>query len=113
MLPLCVELGVGFVPYFPLASGLLTGKYRRGQPAPAGSRLEDQSIDDESFDRIAALEAFAAERGRTLHELAVAALASRPAVVSVIAGATTPEQVRENAAAAAWTLTAEELASLP
>ena len=113
LLPLCVELGVGFVPYFPLASGLLTGKYRRGEPAPAGSRLDGQSIDDESFDRIEALEAFAAERGRTLHDLAISALASQPGVVSVIAGATTPDQVRENAAAADWVLTPDELASLP
>jgi aryl-alcohol dehydrogenase-like predicted oxidoreductase len=108
-----VELGVGFVPYFPLASGLLTGKYRRGEAAPAGSRLEGQSIDDESFDRIEALEAFAAERGRTLHDLAISALASQPGVVSVIAGATTPDQVRENAVAADWVLTPDELASLP
>jgi aryl-alcohol dehydrogenase-like predicted oxidoreductase len=113
LLPLCVELGVGFVPYFPLASGLLTGKYRRGEPAPAGSRLDGQSIDDESFDRIEALEAFAAERGRTLHDLAISALASQPGVVSVIAGATTPDQVRENAAAADWVLAPDELASLP
>ncbi len=113
VLPVAVELGVGFVPYFPLASGLLTGKYRRGQPAPPGSRLEGQSIGDESFDRVEALEAFATERGRTLHDLAISALASQPGIVSVIAGATTPAQVRENAAAGAWTLAAEDLASLP
>ncbi len=113
VLPVAVELGVGFVPYFPLASGLLTGKYRRGQPAPPGSRLEGQTIGDESFDRIEALEAFATERGRTLHDLAISALASQPGIVSVIAGATTPAQVRENAAAGAWTLAAEDLASLP
>jgi aryl-alcohol dehydrogenase-like predicted oxidoreductase len=113
VLPVSVELGVGFVPYFPLASGLLTGKYRRGKPAPPGSRLEGQSIDDDSFDRIEALETFAAERGRTLHELAISALASQPGIVSVIAGATTPAQVRENAAAGTWVLTAEDLASLP
>ncbi len=113
VLPVAVELGVGFVPYFPLASGLLTGKYRRGQPAPPGSRLEGQSSGDESFDRIEALEAFAAERGRTLHDLAISALASQPGIVSVIAGATTPAQVRENAAAGTWVLTAEDLATLP
>jgi aryl-alcohol dehydrogenase-like predicted oxidoreductase len=113
LLPVAVELGVGFVPYFPLASGLLTGKYRRGQPAPSGSRLESQNIEDESFDRVEALETFAAERGRTLHDLAIGALASQPGVVSVIAGATKPAQVRENAAAGAWVLTAEDLASLP
>ncbi len=102
LLPLCAELGIGFVPYFPLASGLLTGKYRRGQPAPAGSRLDGQRIDDETFDRVEAFERFAAERGHTLLELAIGALAAQPAVVSVIAGATTAEQVRANAAAANW-----------
>jgi aryl-alcohol dehydrogenase-like predicted oxidoreductase len=113
LLPLCAELGVGFVPYFPLASGLLTGKYRRGEPAPAGSRLEGQPVEDERFDRIEALERFAAERGHTLLELAIGALASRPPVVSVITGAMTPEQVRVNAAAGDWRLTPEELAALP
>jgi len=112
LLPLCSGLGVGFVAYFPLASGLLTGKYRRGEPAPAGSRLEGQPVDNETFDRIEALERFAAERGHTLLELAIGALASQPAVVSVIAGAMTPEQVRVNAAAANWRLTPEELAAL-
>ncbi|MFL6035124.1 MAG: aldo/keto reductase, partial [Gaiellaceae bacterium] len=113
VLPACAELGIGFVPYFPLASGLLTGKYRRGEPAPQGTRLEGQEIDDETYDRIEALERFAAERGRSLLELAFGALASRPEIVSVIAGATSPEQVRSNAAAASWQLTPEELASLP
>jgi aryl-alcohol dehydrogenase-like predicted oxidoreductase len=100
VLPLCDELGVGFVPYFPLASGLLTGKYRRGRAAPAGTRLAGREIDDETFDRLEELERVAAERGLTLLELAIGSLASQPAVVSVIAGATTPEQVRANAAAA-------------
>jgi len=113
VLPLCEELGIGFVPYFPLASGLLTGKYRRGKLAPAGTRLAGREIDSEMFERIEALERFAAERGHTLLELAIAALASRPAVASVIAGATTPEQVRANAAAAEWRLTPEELAAIP
>ena len=113
VLPACAELGVGFVPYFPLASGLLTGKYRRAEPAPPGTRLEGQEIEDETYDRIEALEHFAAERGRSLLELAFGALASRMEIVSVIAGATSPEQVRANAAAASWQLTADELASLP
>ncbi|MFL6014815.1 MAG: aldo/keto reductase [Gaiellaceae bacterium] len=113
VLPACAELGIGFVPYFPLASGLLTGKYRRGEPAPQGTRLEGQEIDDETYDRIDSLQHFAAERGRSLLELAFGALASRPEIVSVIAGATSPEQVRSNAAAASWQLTPEELASLP
>jgi len=101
VLPLCAEVGIGFVPYFPLASGLLTGKYRRGEPAPPGTRLADREIDDETFDRVEELERVAAERGLTLLELAIGSLASQPAVVSVIAGATTPEQVRANAAAGA------------
>jgi aryl-alcohol dehydrogenase-like predicted oxidoreductase len=113
LLPLCSELGAGFVPYFPLASGLLTGKYRRGEPAPAGSRLEGQPVDDETFDRIEALERLAAEHGHTLLELAIGALESQPAVVSVITGAMTPEQVRVNAAAGSWRLTPEELAAVP
>ena len=71
MLPACAELGIGFVPYFPLASGLLTGKYRRGEPAPPGTRLAGQEIDDETYDRIEALERFAGEHGHTLLELAI------------------------------------------
>jgi aryl-alcohol dehydrogenase-like predicted oxidoreductase len=113
IIPLCGELGIGFVPYFPLASGLLTGKYRRGAPPPAGTRLAGQKIDGATFDRIEALERFATERGHTLLELAIGALASQPAIVSVIAGATKPEQVRANAAAADWRLTPEELAAIP
>jgi aryl-alcohol dehydrogenase-like predicted oxidoreductase len=113
VIPLCEELGIGFVPYFPLASGLLTGKYRRGQPPPAGTRLAGRKTDSATFDRIEALERFAAKRGHTLLDLANGALASRPAVASVIAGAMTPEQVRENAAAGNWRLTPDELAALP
>ena len=112
VLPLARRLGVAFVPYFPLASGLLTGKYRRGEPPPAGSRLERREIDDDTFDRIGALGAFARERGHTLLELAIAALASTPGVPSVIAGATSAEQVRANAAAADWELTTVDLAAL-
>jgi aryl-alcohol dehydrogenase-like predicted oxidoreductase len=114
VLPLCVERGVGFVPYFPLASGLLTGKYRRGEPPPEGTRLaaRPEALTDEAFDRIENLERFAAERGRTLLDLAIGALASTPGVVSVIAGATKPEQVQANARAAEWELSAEELALL-
>ena len=102
VLPRCHELGVGFVPYFPLASGLLTGKYRRGEPPPPGSRLEGrpERLTAEAFDRVEALEEFARARGHTLLELAIAALASEPGVPSVISGATSPDQVRQNAAAA-------------
>jgi aryl-alcohol dehydrogenase-like predicted oxidoreductase len=109
VLPLCRELGVAYVPYFPLASGLLTGKYRRGEPAPPGTRLAGRDIDEAQFDRIDALSRFADERGRTLLELAIASLASTPGVGSVIAGATKPEQVRANAAAADWRLSEAEL----
>ena len=114
VLPLCRELGIGFVPYFPLASGLLTGKYRRGEPAPSGSRLEGRAerLTDERFDRVEGLERFAAARGHTILELAIGALVSTPGVASVIAGATTPEQVRANASSGAWTLSEEDLAAL-
>ena len=114
VLPRCRELGVSFIPYFPLSSGLLTGKYRRGQAPPPGSRLESRrdALSDEAFDRVERLEEFASGRGRTLLELAIAGLASQPAVVSVIAGATSPEQVRENAAAADWELSEGELEEL-
>jgi aryl-alcohol dehydrogenase-like predicted oxidoreductase len=110
-LPACRELGIGFVPYFPLASGLLTGKYRRGERGPRGSRLEGRVADD-VFDRLAPLEEFARRRGRPLLELAIAALASRAGVSSVIAGATSAEQVRANAAAAEWEVTQDELDEL-
>jgi aryl-alcohol dehydrogenase-like predicted oxidoreductase len=112
VLPAARRLNVGFVPYFPLASGLLTGKYRRGEPRPPGTRLESREIDDATFDRLEALEAFARERGRSLLELAIAGLASQPGVPSVIAGATSAEQVRQNAAAADWQLSADELSEL-
>jgi len=112
VLPLCRELGVAYVPYFPLASGLLTGKYRRGEPAPEGTRLSGRQIDEEQFDRIETLTRFAEERGHTLLELAIAALASAPGIASVIAGATKPEQVRANAAAAGWWLSEDELSAL-
>jgi aryl-alcohol dehydrogenase-like predicted oxidoreductase len=114
VLPRAHELGVGFVPYFPLASGLLTGKYRRGQHWPKGTRLEgrEDRYDDETFEKIEALEQLARARGRTLLELSIAALASQPGIPSVIAGATSPDQVRANAAAADWELTPDELDEL-
>ena len=114
VLPLCRELGVSYIPYFPLASGLLTGKYRRGEPAPEGTRLAGREIEEERFDRVEACAAFADERGRSLHELAICALASTPGVGSIIAGATKPEQVRANVAAAdaSWRLSGDELATL-
>ncbi len=114
LLPVCERLGIGLLPYFPLASGLLTGKYRRGEPAPAGSRLaaRPERLTDEVFDELEALEAFAKELGRTLLDVAVAGLLAQPAVSSVIAGATKPEQVRANAAAADWELDEEDLRAL-
>jgi aryl-alcohol dehydrogenase-like predicted oxidoreductase len=114
VLPLAHELGVGFVPYFPLASGLLTGKFRRGEEPPAGTRLagRPERLNPAVFDRVEALGAFAAERGHTLLDLAIAALESQPGVASVIAGAMSPEQVARNAAAAEWKLSADDLAAL-
>jgi aryl-alcohol dehydrogenase-like predicted oxidoreductase len=112
VLPLCRELGVSYVPYFPLASGLLTGKYRRGEPAPPGTRMEGREIEDDRLDRVEECAAFAEARGHSLHELAICALASTPGIGPIIAGATKPEQVRANAAAASWKLTDDDLAAL-
>jgi aryl-alcohol dehydrogenase-like predicted oxidoreductase len=115
VLPACDRLAMTFLPYFPLASGVLTGKYERGNP-PKDSRLSlqwTQRFTTEKNVRIAeALKAFAASRGHTLLELAISWLAARPQVASVIAGATSPEQVRANAAAVSWQLTREELAEV-
>ncbi|HEU5263460.1 MAG TPA: aldo/keto reductase [Gaiellaceae bacterium] len=112
VLPLCRVLGIAYVPYFPLASGLLTGKYRRGAPAPVGARLAGREIDDARLARVEALERYAETRGHSLLELAISALASTPGIGSVIAGATKPEQVRANAAAGSWQLGAAELEAL-
>jgi aryl-alcohol dehydrogenase-like predicted oxidoreductase len=112
LLPACLRLGLGFIPYFPLASGLLTGKYRRGEPAPEGTRLHEREISEEQHDRVEALEAFAREHDATLLEVAIGGLAAREPVVSVIAGATKPEQVRANAEAGAWEPSASDLAAL-
>ena len=104
VLPTCERLGLGFVPFFPLASGLLTGKYRRGEPAPAGTRLaaREQVGTSEQFDVVEAVERFAADRGVSMIEVAIGALLAQPAVSSVIAGATKPEQVRANVAGGRW-----------
>jgi aryl-alcohol dehydrogenase-like predicted oxidoreductase len=110
-IPLCRELGVSYVPYFPLASGLLTGKHRRGAIAP-GTRLEGREIEEAEFDRVEALERFAQERGHTLLELAFAGLLSQDVIASVIPGATKPEQVRANVAAAEWRLSPADLARI-
>jgi aryl-alcohol dehydrogenase-like predicted oxidoreductase len=110
----CLTFGIGILPYFPLARGLLTGKYRRGEPPPEGTRLSDRPelLTDETFDRIEALEKFAADRGRSLLDVAIGGLASRPAVGSVIAGATKPDQVRSNAEAGEWVPSPEDMAAL-
>ena len=113
LVPARERLGVGVIPYFPLASGLLTGKYRRGEPAPEGTRLAGRlDVSDEQWARIEALEAFGRERARSLLEVAVAGLAAQPTVVSIIAGATKPDQVRANAAAGDWELSAADLNAL-
>jgi aryl-alcohol dehydrogenase-like predicted oxidoreductase len=111
ILPLCERLGIGFLPYFPLASGLLTGKYRRGEEATEG-RLAGREIPEERWDRAEALRRCADERGISLLEVAVGGLLAMPAVSSVIAGATTPEQVRANVSAAAWEPSPEDVEAL-
>jgi aryl-alcohol dehydrogenase-like predicted oxidoreductase len=112
--PACVEHGVGILPYFPLANGLLTGKYRRGEAAPAGTRMVDRidSVRDRTFDRVEAFETYARERGIGLLDVAIGGLAAQPAVGSVIAGATKPEQVVANAAAGDWEPSPDDLAAL-
>jgi aryl-alcohol dehydrogenase-like predicted oxidoreductase len=111
VLPSCERLGIGMLPYFPLASGLLTGKYTRGETATEG-RLAGREIPDARWDRLAALQELAAARGIPLLSLAIGGLAAMPAVVSVIAGATKPEQVRANVEAGAWEPTSEDLEAL-
>ncbi len=114
LLPACERLAIGVLPYFPLADGLLTGKYRRGKDAPEGSRLsgKPERLKGEVFDRLEALERYAEERGRGLLDVAIGGLAAQPAISSVIAGATKPEQVRENAAAGDWEPSEEDVAAL-
>jgi len=111
VLPACERRGLAFLPYFPLASGLLSGKYRKGRPLPEGARLtkypEDRRkhfLNERTLDIVEKLEALAEKRGHTLLDLAMSWLAANPVIGSVIAGATKPEQVRANAAAAGWKL---------
>jgi aryl-alcohol dehydrogenase-like predicted oxidoreductase len=111
--PACARLGVSILPFFPLAKGLLSGKYRRGERAPEGTRLAGgEPGSGEQFDVVEALEAFAAERDLSLVDVAIAGLATQPAVGSVIAGATRPEQVRANVAALRWQPSAADLDEL-
>ncbi len=118
----CDRHGLALLPYFPLASGLLTGKYASKEDRPEGTRITlmaaampdraEQVLTDEAFTTIGKLRAFAEEHGHTLLDLAMSWLASKPVIASVIAGATKPEQVRANAAAAGWRLTDEEMAQV-
>ena len=114
LVPALLRCGVGLLPYYPLANGLLTGKYRRDAPPPPGTRLSGREAELTAavFDRVEALAAYAEERGRSLLDVAVGGLAAQPAVASVIAGATTADQVRANAAAGAWEPSADDLAVL-
>jgi len=114
----CTRFGLGFLPFFPLASGLLSGKYKRGEPPPDGTRLAvwgargEQAMSDANFDKVEKLTAWAADRGHTILELAFAWLLGHPVVSSVIAGATSAEQVQANVATAEWRLTEEEVAEV-
>src|SRR5687767_3150047 len=112
LVPAAEHYRVGVLPYFPLGQGLLTGKVRRGEPIPEGTRLAGRAhlVTDRRLDQVEQLRTLADKLGRSLLDLAVGGLAGRPVVGSVIAGASRPEQVRANVAAGAWTPTAEELA---
>jgi aryl-alcohol dehydrogenase-like predicted oxidoreductase len=118
IMPACERNGIAFIPYYPLASGVLTGKYRRGKAAPEDSRIGQQVTADEqarilsdrTFARLDALTAFAAAQGHTLLELAFGWLLGHPAVATIIAGASKPGQAAVNADAAGWTLTPDEVA---
>ena len=116
VVPACEQFGLGLLPFFPLDSGLLSGKYQRGATPPEGTRLAQERyqrwLDGADWDTIEALTAYGQERGHSLLDVAIAGLAAQPAVSSVIAGATTPDQVRANAAAGRWRLTAEDVAAL-
>ena len=114
LVPALEHVGMSLLPYFPLAYGLLTGKYKRGQAAPSGSRLEKQSgrLESADFDQIEALEAYAAARRLSILDVAIGGLAAQPAVGSVIAGATRPEQIAANVRAGSWEPTADDLVAL-
>jgi len=109
----CRRLGIAFIPYFPLASGLLSGKYRKGKPAPPGSRIgsswNSEVLTAHNLEIVESLIAFAGSKSHTILELAISWLADHDVIASVIAGATKPEQVRANAAAASWKLTEDEM----
>jgi aryl-alcohol dehydrogenase-like predicted oxidoreductase len=116
VVPACEQFGLGLLPFFPLDSGLLSGKYRRGEQPAAGTRLALDRyrpvLEGADWDTVEALTEFGAARGHSLLDVAIAGLAARPAVTSVIAGATTAEQARANAAAGTWVLTPPDIAAL-
>ncbi|MFJ4820377.1 aldo/keto reductase [Streptomyces sp. NPDC088801] len=114
VIPACLRHGVGLLPYYPLANGLLSGKYRRGEEPPPGSRLSWRQgwLTDSALDRVEALTAYATERGLTLLQVTLGTLAAFPAVASAICGAMTAQQVTANAAAADWVPDAADLAAL-
>jgi aryl-alcohol dehydrogenase-like predicted oxidoreductase len=118
LVPACEKYGLSILPFFPLASGFLTGKYRQGEPPPEGTRLgaagpgAGRILNESNFDVLGRLEEFAQARGHTILELAIGWLATKPYVASVIAGATKTEQVEQNVAAGSWRLTAEEMAEV-
>jgi len=116
LMPACEKYGLGILPYFPLASGFLSGKYRLGAPAPEGTRLAgpmgERMLTESNYATLQKLEAFAEQRGRPMIDLAVGWLASHPVVSSVIAGATKPEQIEQNVRAAEWKLSREEMAEV-
>jgi aryl-alcohol dehydrogenase-like predicted oxidoreductase len=117
VVPSCERFGLGVLPFFPLEYGLLTGKYRRGQDAPSGSRAaldpaRSSWLQEADWDRIEALESYAEARSLSILDVAIAGLAAQPTVSSVISGATKPEQVRTNAAAVRWQPTDEDLDEL-
>jgi aryl-alcohol dehydrogenase-like predicted oxidoreductase len=118
IVPACKRFDIGILPYFPLASGMLTGKYTRGEAPPEGTRMAafgdrgKRAMSDENFDKVEKLTTFAEDNGHTILELAMSWLACLPYVPSVIAGATSAEQVKQNAAAVSWQLSAEEMAAV-
>jgi len=118
LLPALAHCGMGLLPYFPLASGLLTGKYKQGAEMPAGTRMalvkrfSDRYMTQVNWQIVDGLEAFVAARGHTLLDLAFSWLLARPLLARVIAGATKPEQIAANVKAAEWTLTPDEIAEV-
>ena len=112
LIPACERLGLSFIPYFPLASGLLTGKVSRDRPPEPGTRLHGREIRDDDLDEVERLSAVAAELGVSLLHVAIGSLLAQPAIASVIAGATKPEQVRANAEACPWEPSEQELETI-